>query len=50
MSIFKKRNEKLGDSEVLYKAGHDWIVFNLEYKRKRKPKRNRKAGVDQNDR
>jgi excisionase family DNA binding protein len=31
------------------KVGRDWIVFNLEYKRKRKPKHSRKTGVDQND-
>ena len=28
------------------RLGHDWIVFNLDYKRKRKPKRNRKLATE----
>ena len=31
------------------KLGHDWIVFSLDYKRKRKPKRSKQNTVDQND-
>ena len=41
----------LENGELLGKRlGHDWIVFSLDYKRKRQPKQGRKASVDQNDR